>query len=114
MTNKINSISNIYTQQVYSAINTKRNNLTFRANSEEQATRQISELPNTVNDSGVKVPLSYVKTDEKELPYGLKAHFYKLSNGQKVVIIPKEGKTVIKSYVNTGSLNEPDNIGQAI
>ena len=68
------------------------------------------QITNTINDSMVKVPIAYTKLYEQELPYGLKAHFYKLSNGQKVVIIPKEGKTVLRSYVNTGSLNEPDNL----
>ena len=31
-------------------------------------------------------------------------------DGQKVVIVPREGATVLKTYVNTGSMNEKDNI----
>jgi len=38
------------------------------------------------------------------------AYFYQLPNGQKVVVVPKKGPTVIKTYVNVGSMNEPDNL----
>ena len=72
--------------------------------------QQVSDLSPVVNDSGVKVPISYSKLGESDLPYGLKAYFYKLSNGQRVVVLPKEGETVLKTYVNTGSMNENDNI----
>ena len=58
----------------------------------------------------VKTPLKYSKLGVENLPCDTKAHFYKLENGQKVVIIPKEGSTVVKTYVNTGSMNEPDNV----
>ena len=109
MTDKINSLNSNYINQVYTSLKAPKNNIPFRANAKENDA-QITELSNAMNESGIKVPLSYVKLDEKDLPYGLKAHFYKLSNGQKVVILPKEGPTVLKSYVNTGSLNEPDNI----
>lgn len=59
-------------------------------------------------DYNVKKPMSYNKLYEVELPFDLKAHYYKLANGQKVVIVPKEGATVLKTYVNTGSMNETD------
>ncbi len=72
--------------------------------------KQISELSSTMNPSVIRTPMSYIKTGEVDLPYGFKASCYKLSNGQKVVIIPKEGETVLKTYVNTGSMNEMDNI----
>ena len=61
-------------------------------------------------DYNVSVPIAYSKTNNINLPNGLVANCYKLANGQKVVIIPKKGTTVVKSYVNTGSLNEPDKI----
>lgn len=61
-------------------------------------------------DYNVSVPIAYSKTNDINLPNGLVANCYKLANGQKVVIIPKKGTTVVKSYVNTGSLNEPDKI----
>ncbi len=61
-------------------------------------------------DFNVKKPMAYSKLYEVELPFDLKAHYYKLANGQKVVIVPKEGATVLKTYVNTGSMNETDDI----
>lgn len=56
----------------------------------------------------VKTPMKYTYLGQQELPYSTKAHLYKLENGQRVVIIPKEGSTVVKTYVNSGSMNEPD------
>lgn len=70
----------------------------------------VNSLPQSYMDYSVKTPVSYAKTGEINLPYNTKAHLYKLANGQQVVIIPKEGKTYLKTYVNTGSMNEFDNI----
>ena len=72
--------------------------------------REIKSLSNVTPDYAVKTPLKYSKIGKFELPFDLEATLYKLSNGQRVVIIPKEGKTVVKTYVNTGSMNEPDNL----
>ena len=69
-----------------------------------------SSIPTVTADYAVKTPLSYQKLNEFKLPFDMKASLYKFSNGQRVVIIPKEGKTVLKTYVNTGSMNEPDNL----
>ncbi len=71
---------------------------------------QISNLSAVTPDYNVKVPMTFQKSGEVELPYGFKAHMFKLANGQRVVIIPKEGETVLKTYVSTGSMNEPDNL----
>ena len=38
------------------------------------------------------------------------AYFYKLPNGQNVILVPKKGTTVVKTYVNVGSTNEPDHL----
>ncbi len=38
------------------------------------------------------------------------AYNYQLSTGQRVVVIPKKGPTVVKTYVNVGSMNEPDHL----
>ncbi len=104
--NKINSYGKIQ----YS-INAEPKSEPAFGNSDGQKSEQIKELPMMTNNNiGIRTPISYVKTGEQDLPYGLKAHFYKLSNGQKIVILPKEGQTVLRSYVNTGSLNEPDNL----
>ena len=71
---------------------------------------QRTSLPSFTADYNVKVPMTYLKTAELELPYDLKAYCYKLANGQRIVIVPKEGETVLKTYVGTGSMNEPDHL----
>lgn len=71
----------------------------------------VNTIPEISRDYSVKTPISYSKVGELNLPYETKAHMYKLANGQKVVIIPKDGvKTYVETYVNTGSMNEFDNI----
>ena len=42
--------------------------------------------------------------------YDFKGKLYKLDSGQNVVIIPKPGPTMIKTFVNVGSFNEPENL----
>lgn len=71
---------------------------------------QIKEIPSTRANFNVKVPIQYQKSGELKLPFDYTAHCYKLANGQRVVIIPKEGETVVKTYVSTGSMNEPDKL----
>lgn len=56
----------------------------------------------------VSMPISYTFIKDIKIPYSEPAKFYKLSNGQKVVILPKKGPTVVKSYFNVGSMNEED------
>lgn len=77
---------------------------------QNSAVAKCEKLPDVAPDYNIKKPISYNKTDEVDLPQGLKAHCYKLANGQKVVIVPKDGPTIIKTYVKTGSMNETDNI----
>lgn len=72
--------------------------------------QEIKSLSNVTPDYGVKAPMSYTKTGELKISDDLTAQCYKLANGQKVVIVPKDGTTVVKTYVNTGSMNEPDNL----
>src|SRR5574344_1266148 len=71
-------------------------------------TKQIMSMSNVTPDFGVKTPLKYTCLGFTNLNKSTTATIYKLENGQKVVIIPKEGQTFIKTYVNTGSMNEPD------
>ncbi len=75
----------------------------------------LSELP-SVHTAGMSqvnsnLPMSYTKIDEISIP-GLKekASVFKLANGQKVVILPKKGPTVVKTTFNVGSMNETDDI----
>lgn len=72
--------------------------------------QEVNNIPNVTPDYGVKAPMSYTKTGELKISDDLTAQCYKLANGQKVVIVPKGGTTVVKTYVNTGSMNEPDNL----
>lgn len=100
---KINQVQNIDCKQPKYQVTPS-----FTAQAPEQ--QQVRELQAVQPDYNVKVPIKYQKTDELKLPFDYTAHFYKLANGQRVVIIPKEGATVVKTYVNTGSMNEPDNL----
>ena len=82
----------------------------FKSSSSAGTETNATELSPVQPDYNVKVPISYQKTGETKLPFDFTAHFYKLANGQRIVIIPKEGQTVVKTYVGTGSMNEPDNL----
>lgn len=46
-----------------------------------------------------------------DVPFLDKGKFYKLDNGQNVIIIPKKGPTTIKTFVKVGSFNEAKNRG---
>jgi len=72
--------------------------------------KEQNVMPAVVPDYAVKTPMPYQKLGEFKLPSDLNASLYKFANGQRVVIVPKEGKTVLKTYVNTGSMNENDSI----
>lgn len=85
------------------------NKPSFKGN-EGQTNPQIKELSNVNPDYAVKTPMAYTKTGELNFPYDTKAHCYKLANGQRVIIVPQDGETVLRTYVNTGSMNEPDKI----
>lgn len=71
---------------------------------------QNNTISNVTPDFNVKTPISYKKIEEINLPFDTKAYLYKLSNGQRIAIIPNDGETVVKTYVNTGSMNEPDRV----
>ena len=95
--------------------------ISFKANSEVTKAPQSAsvttnpmqksqDLQNITPDYNVKVPLKYVYLGTQELPESTTVHLYKLENGQKVAIVPKKGPTVVKTYVNVGSMNEPDRV----
>lgn len=75
-----------------------------------QNSSYTTDLQPVTPDYSVKVPLKYTSLGEQILPCDTKAYMYKLENGQKVVIIPKNGPTYVKTYVNVGSMNEPDRV----
>nr|MBP7212311.1 insulinase family protein [bacterium] len=70
--------------------------------------KKTSPLANVTPTFSVKAPLRYDSLGQVQLNKSTTANLYRLENGQKVVIIPKEGQTYVKTYVNTGSMNEPD------
>lgn len=99
------------------------NSISFRANHPVPQTQtqpeipvsnpiaqEAQKLPNVTPDYNVKVPLKYTSLGQEDLSCGIKANMYKLENGQRVVIIPKKGPTVVKTYVNVGSMNESDRV----
>ena len=57
-----------------------------------------------------KAPVSYSFLGDFEIPQAGNAKLYKMATGQRVVILNKKGPTVLKSYFNVGSMNEPDNL----
>lgn len=62
---------------------------------------------NVVNPN---LPVSYTALGTQKTPYGDDIHLYMLQNGQKVAIMPKKGSTIVKTFVNSGSMNETDPI----
>ena len=82
----------------------------FKGSETSQTNPQIEQVADVRPDFAVKTPMTYTKTGEMNLPYDTKAYCYKLANGQRVIIVPQEGETVLRTYVNTGSMNEPDKI----
>lgn len=79
------------------------------------AQKTASQLPsyytNGVSQLNTEIPVSYSKVCEIPVPgVDKNACLYKLSNGQKVVILPKKGPTFIRTSFNVGSMNEPDEL----
>lgn len=80
----------------------------------EQNRQYVLPGINNINPAYFNVqnlPSDYLKTGEINVP-GVKnnAEMFKLSNGQKVIILPKEGPVFIRTSFGVGSLNEPDEI----
>ncbi len=75
----------------------------------QQIQQEVKQLSDVTPDYNVSVPIGYQKTGVAKLSNGQEIHCYKLNNGQKVYIAPKEtSSTVLNTYVNTGSMNEKD------
>ena len=82
----------------------------FTAEQQPTSDKHITELANVTPDYHVKTPMAYRFVKDIKLSDNLTAKVYKLANGQNVIIAPKDGQTFVKTYVNTGSFNEPDNL----
>lgn len=100
---KINNISNITSAKP----SLKQ---TFKGEASAADKQQTEKLPDVKPDYAVKTPMPFTKTGEMNFPYDTKAYCYRLANGQKVIIVPQQGETVLRTYVNSGSMNEPDNL----
>lgn len=85
-----------------------KKNQNFKGDTPQTASE--TTMQTVTPDFSVKTPIAYQKVSDIKLPFDTNASLYKLANGQRVVIIPKEGKTVLKTYVNTGSMNENDKV----
>ena len=72
------------------------------------ATNPVYGLYNNVINPNL--PVSYTFLGTQKTPYGDDIYLYMLQNGQKVAIMPKEGSTIVKTFVNSGSMNETDPI----
>ncbi len=57
-----------------------------------------------------QAPVNYTYIREIKLPFSNNAKLFKLANGQKVAILEKKGPTVLETYYNVGSMNEPDEV----
>lgn len=55
-----------------------------------------------------QAPISYSYVRDIKLPFSPPAKLFKLANGQKVAVLEKKGPTVLETYYNVGSMNEPD------
>ena len=79
------------------------------ASEQNKQPTQTTELQAVTPDYSVTVPTGYSKLGVEKLSNGQEIHCYKLNNGQKVYIAPKESAmTTLNTYVNTGALNEKD------
>lgn len=108
---KINPIQISFKSNVESAKSPVNQGAVTNPMQQNQDKKTLTQnLLNITPDYNVKAPLKYVALGKEELPENTTAYLYKLENGQRVVIIPKKGPTVVKTYVNVGSMNEPDKV----
>lgn len=105
-----NLCSNISIDSV--ANNNLKENSEFKGNINSANT--MSTPPMLSSESylqNIKTPQKYTKIATDKLQNGTEVHSYKLANGYKVTIVPIEGSpSVVKTYVNVGSMNETPNI----
>ena len=88
----------------------QKKSVSFKSLPDNQTKEEVKSISNVTPDYNISTPMTYNFVGEIKLSEDLNAKLYKLANGQKVIIVPKDGTTVVKTYVNTGSLNEPDKV----
>lgn len=96
----INNVSNTY----YKPFGTQHN---------ADYTRAQNYTPIALNTSkayaSAQITEGYRELTDFEIPYIGKGRSYELSNGHKIIILPKAGKTHISTIVGCGFNNEPAN-----
>lgn len=79
--------------------------------SQEQTTYQVGESlkANVLARPSINSKSGYREVSTFNVPYlNNKGKAYKLDNGQTVIIIPKPGPTILRTFIKVGSFNEPD------
>lgn len=79
---------------------------------QNNATNPFLAPYNVYNNAAINpnLPTQYSFLGMEKTPYGDDIYLYMLQNGQKVAIMPKQGSTIVKTFVNSGSMNETDRI----
>ncbi len=69
-------------------------------------------MSNPVNPALVnpKITGDYTFLGTVKTPYGEDIYTYMLKSGQRIAILPREGTTILKTFVDSGSMNENDRI----
>ena len=69
-------------------------------------------MTNPINPALInpKIGGDYTYLGAIKTPYGDDVHTYMLKSGQRVAIMPREGTTILKTFVDSGSMNETDRI----
>lgn len=69
-------------------------------------------MSNPVNTALInpKISGNYSYLGVVKTPYGEDIYTYMLKSGQRVAILPREGTTILKTFVDSGSMNENDRI----
>ncbi len=108
MYNYTNSLSNNFKKDIAKVGNNTQLTASVQQTS-PKSTGEVQSMPAVTPDYNVVVPTGYTKTGVQKLRNGQEIHCYKLNNGQKVYIAPRESAmTTLNTYVNTGSMNEKD------
>ena len=105
----INSYQNFQKDKTYTINNSKK--LNYNPTINQDYTLQGANAPFVqMKMNEYKIAPAYTFLGARTIRNKDTAYFYQLPNGQKVVIAPKKGPTVVKTHVGVGSMNEPDNL----
>ena len=95
-------------QPVFNGVELKKN-ISASTTEPPFTSSEIKELPSIQHPTTVNIPCGYTKMGIEKLDNGQEIHNYKLANGLRVSILPMDtNTTVIRSFVNTGAINEID------